>query len=356
MTLIEARAPGKLLLLGEYAVLAGAHAWVMAVDRDVHVRLEATERDDTTLSAPQLGIENESVRLDDPRLQATAGIIDRLGLTARLLPLLVRELAINPARLAGLAITIDSAALFETGATGPVKLGLGSSAAVTAALVVAFESWAGEPGSDDDDRPVQRLRRWLPIYRQALASAASGADLAAALAGGLHAFRDADAGPELSPLHWPEALHAQPVWVGNAAQTTDFVRAFSAWRQTRPESSARLLDAMAVLTRPDAGDDAPAWLARAKAYLDHLRLLEQAIGRPILTAPHQSLARAGQACGVVYKSCGAGGGDFGIALADDPDRLQEFTARARALGANPLQLRVKRPGASCCAPAGSFDR
>ena len=51
---IEVSAPGKLVLIGEYGVLYGAPALVMAVDRRARVVLEAVRGDRWVLTAPEV--------------------------------------------------------------------------------------------------------------------------------------------------------------------------------------------------------------------------------------------------------------------------------------------------------------
>ncbi|EIL96926.1 hypothetical protein UUA_16568, partial [Rhodanobacter thiooxydans LCS2] len=48
--------------------------------------------------------------------------------------------------------------------------------------------------------------------------------------------------------------------------------------------------------------------------------------------------------GVVYKTCGAGGGDIGIALATDTARLQAFRQAASAAGFPVLDLHPAAAG------------
>lgn len=337
--MIRADAPGKLLLLGEYAVLTGATALVMAVDRRVTVTLETGEPGASRLHAPQMHLDHAALRWHADRVECGQGA-DRLGMTGRLLPRLAEAFGIPPDVLAGLHITIDSGALFQAGERGPVKLGLGSSGAVSAALVRAFERLAGRPPAV----PGECLAWLLPVYRTALQSDASGADLAASLAGGLSAYRLGAGTPEIVPVAWPDALHWQPIWVGKPAQTGDFVDAFRAWHGRAADHG--VLSAMAEhAAHAAASTDAADWLADFDACAGLLDRLGRAIGRQILSLPHRRLRERAAECGVVYKSCGAGGGDFGIALCADPEALARFRADSRALGAYPLQLQVDRHGA-----------
>src|SRR5262245_32806891 len=96
-----ARAPGKLILTGEYAVLDGAPALVIAVDRRAIAR--------QTRPPPPRG--------SSPFLVAVAAEIA------------ARRGEGDPAAARAMRVAVDSSAFYD----GTTKLGLGSSAAVTVA-------------------------------------------------------------------------------------------------------------------------------------------------------------------------------------------------------------------------------
>ena len=56
---VAASAPGKLILIGEYAVLFGAPAAVMAVNRRASVRIEPSQDDRCRVESPGMGWEAE---------------------------------------------------------------------------------------------------------------------------------------------------------------------------------------------------------------------------------------------------------------------------------------------------------
>jgi len=337
MTPIRANAPGKLLLLGEYVVLTGAPALVMAVDRRVEVRLETAPG---WLHSPQLNLDHAPLRWGPERVECD-GVDGRLGMTGKLLPRLARSLDIPLDALQMLAITIDSGALFEPGEHGPIKLGLGSSGAVTAALVRAFEKLAGSAAG----APAACLARFLPEYRAALGTDASGADLAASLAGGLNVYQPDSRQPGIAAATWPAGLHWSAIWVGVPAATGDFVTAFHDWRE-RAAGSGLLAEMSQRVEHAAASRTAADWIEAFDAFGGLLERLGRFMGREIMTEPHRNLRRLAAGHGVVYKSCGAGGGDLGIALSTDPDALERFRTESLALGAHPLELGVNRQGAS----------
>lgn len=341
----RASAPGKLLLIGEYAVLDGAPALVMAVDRHVNVRIEPARNDRGRLSAHQLGIRQAAMRIEADQLRCEGADTRALGLTGRLIPAILGELVRSPDEIATIDIEIDSAALFEFDAGRPVKLGLGSSAAVCAALTVALSDWF--EGSAGGGQPGERLARWLPVYRRALGARASGADLAAAFFGGFSRFRSTDRGGECRPVVWPGNLYWRAVWTRQAAQTSDFVGAFDAWKRSHPAGAGKIVASLdEIATRASARADDGAGLLRAcRAYADAMAGLGEAMGVEIMTAAHRRLGELGRQCGVVYKTCGAGGGDLGIALAQDPDRLAAFETCISDCGGVPLNLAISDSGA-----------
>jgi phosphomevalonate kinase len=90
--------------------------------------------------------------------------------------------------------------------------------------------------------------------------------------------------------------------------------------------------------------DARALVAAADAYAAHLAELGDASGIDIVSREHRALRALAQASGVTWKSCGAGGGDVGIALALDPSGLARFRARAAGAGFTPLDLALDASG------------
>lgn len=341
---IHASAPGKLLLLGEYAVLAGGPAVVMAVNRAARVTIQSSGDTSCRIDAPELGVRNaafdcasaESVT-NNPATSA------RLGLTGRLLPRLVEAMELP---LAGLRIAIDTSELFEPGAQEmPVKLGLGSSAAVTAALASALAECSGRSRPATPGRFLDAL---LPMYREAQGGAASGADLAASLFGGCCRVQSEGARLLCRPVRLPDRLAWRAIWVGAPASTPDFIASFDAWRRSSSTAAMTIIERMNAASAPvteQAEASAEDWCSAMKRFASCLDELQRAIGAPIVTGAHARLQRDAERSGLVYKTSGAGGGDFGLVFGDDPGRLDAWCRRAPGLGGRPVELRIEAVGA-----------
>ena len=163
---VRASAPGKLVVLGEYAVLTGAQALVMAVDRRCEVEIAAHAG---PLSRLETRAPESQVIEFDPGQKSGLELVDtvRFGLTD------------GPAERPFQAV-LDSSAFFAQDGN---KLGLGSSAAVLTAWAGALQAY------DKKDVSELSLGRLIGLHRALQGGRGSGIDVAAALHGGLSTFQ-----------------------------------------------------------------------------------------------------------------------------------------------------------------------
>jgi len=161
------KAPGKLMIAGEYAVLDGAPALVLAVDRGVQCTVTPAQ----TLEITTPDGDDRFVR---PALQGTKG--------------LYTFSAYNPTDL-------------------PDKPGFGGSAAACVAACVA----AGRPASDA-----------LAIHRD-IQGGGSGADVAASIHGGMIRYHDGQATPV-------QPVVPVVIWSGKSAKTQPLIAQYLSWQ------------------------------------------------------------------------------------------------------------------------------
>ena len=179
-------APGKVVLSGEYAVLRGAPAVAMAVDRRAVVTVEPG-----AFTIRCIGLEGRT----DTRLVDC--VLESLG-----------------SERPEASLTLDTAAFTD----GPDKLGIGSSAALAAALSAALA-----PTGSDAERLREAAHR---AHREFQQGRGSGVDVAASSAGGIIVFRMQDAAAQ--SISWPDGLCYSLFWSGRSASTTERVARFDA--------------------------------------------------------------------------------------------------------------------------------
>jgi len=287
-------APGKVVLWGEYAVLAGAPAAIMAVDTVAQVRIE--ERQDNTWHFSSTGFDSPSAMVtnstlpSEPTAAFTASILQHWGL--------VRLSDV----CSGADLHTDSADFFAEGH----KLGLGSSAAVCNATYAGLCQLLHK---------VPSLAEAQLIHRNWQGGKGSGLDVAASWFGGVIRYQNGQA----ETYSWPKDLHWQLVWTGKSAKTVDHITSFDTWRS---QDQSSLLDDLSQLSSQLF--DQPGEDNLLNAYQHALFALDVSAQLNIFTTEHRSLVKLADSQGITYKPCGAGGGDIGIALSTDTDALEKF--------------------------------
>lgn len=309
--MIEASAPGKLVLSGEYAVLAGAPALVAAVDRRVHCALTVREgggwRFDGGLAPVQTLAKEEVFRASPDTLP---GIARRA----------IAEADAPP----HLHIAVDSSACYFEGA----KLGIGSSAALVAALAGAFRALAGT---------ALHLSDLYSIHAD-FQGGGSGLDVAAAVTGGVIRFERRRVLPARLPM-----LHTAVVFAGSSTLTRDLVARFDAWRAGGGGPALeRLCDA--AIEVADCAADAGVFLEALAAYAEALERLDRVADIGILGPAHRRAQAIAERTGVVYKPCGAGGGDTGVGLAMQADAIGRFAHEAERADLTIVPMALGAPG------------
>ncbi|WP_163544701.1 phosphomevalonate kinase [Occultella kanbiaonis] len=358
--MITARAPGKLFIAGEYAVVEpGGDAVVVAVDRHVHVHLDPAERgrvdSDQPGWAPLAWSRNAAgVVADDDRA------LDHVLSAIRTVEEFVIGLGIDP-RNHSLRISSDL-----DDADGR-KYGLGSSGAVTVATIRALDEFYGLRLS-----PLEQFRLALLAIIE-VAPTSSGGDVAASSFGGwisyrspdraalaelrardgvLAAFRAPWAPLAITPLPSPDPLELVVGWTGAAASTAQLVddvqAAVGAGTSAGPalpyerfltESRARVADLTAGL----ADGDPERVLVAVRAARRLLVALGTGLGVEIETPALTRLCDEAEAIGAAAKSSGAGGGDCGVVLAPSGTDLTPMLEGWQRAGVRRLTLAVARP-------------
>lgn len=320
MTQIRASAPGKLVLAGEYAVLDGAAAISMAVDRRAVVTIGTRDGDCHAVSAPGFS-ESEGLfiggsgkltwRDGGEDFQLFENVWVAAGMSSS-----------DP-----LSFTLDTRSFRERG----VKTGVGSSAALAVALATAMSAIGG-----GDTAGVARR-----AHREFQDNTGSGVDIASSLAGGIIEYRLGENAGEL--LAWPERLHHAVFWSGVAADTRSKLEHLQG--QPVRASRADLRDAADRFAAVFRGGSVPRVLDELNHYTAALRQFDADCELGIFEAGHAHLVDAASGHGAVYKPCGAGGGDVGIALAATEESLASFTEVARSCGFRRLAMNLDSQGA-----------
>lgn len=269
---MKARAPGKVVLSGAYAVLEGARAIVAAVDRYV---LADTARA-ATLVTPEVYV--------------------ALGSGAS-------------------APYFDASALRE----GQRKLGLGSSAAIVVASLGALLLEA-EPALESAALAARVFPDALAAHRRAQGGG-SGIDVAASAFGGVLLASLAGDTLQLTPVQLPPGVVVRVLAAQAPASTPELIRRVQALRAKDRALYGALMGRQAAASERTAdaalAGDAAAFVAGLAEQGEALAALGAASGANIVTADVARLARAARAAGAAALPAGAGGGDIALWVSEN---------------------------------------
>jgi phosphomevalonate kinase len=287
-------APGKVVVLGEYAVLDGAPAIVAAIDRGVRCAVS---------TAPTLAVTTPG----DNRFARAA----------------LEQLAAPPGHYAFSAWNPVDALV------GAEKPGFGGSAAAVTAACLA----AGFQGS------AHELFDCAQRIHHAVQGSGSGIDVAASVYGGVIEFESGRVRAAASPEFCL-------VWSGHSAQTGPRVAAYLSLRE-RDTIAARSRELVHRFPAEpiDVLREARRWLHR------ELR----AAGIEWETPALGQIADLAEQYGGAAKPSGAGGGDCAIAIFPDPDGEFEFLNACERLGFCPIPAKVSTGATRTSPESGEFQ-
>jgi len=326
-----ASAPGKIVLCGEYAVLDGAPAICMAINKRARAEVAYAEADVQNIRTSgyvegewkfHATVDGGFEWFED---EPPPGSLD-----------LLHEVRNTMGIDGNFDIRMDTAELLDP--VSGSKLGLGSSAALTVALVTAF--------SDVTNRAGLAAKDAAEAHRRLQHGRGSGVDVAASLAGGVIEYRTQDSGAR-QLVSWPAGLEYALLWSGQPASTSEKLTRLDEARigQQPATSIAQLCQASESAAACWSAGETIELLEALQRYTDALMQYDVDHDLGIFDAGHQELADAAAKRELVYKPCGAGGGDIGVVFATDKAAVAEFINLAGESGYRLLDISLEASGA-----------
>ncbi len=318
-TATVATAPGKILLAGEYAVLHGGPAVVIAIDRRVIASV------------------THSPKQQSPFLEQLCDVlIQRYGPG-------------NNATATARHTIVDSRALY--GDNG-IKYGLGSSAAVTVAATALSLEAIGEAQREQIHETAKIVHAQTQHKR---GIRGSGADIASCVYGGGICITPSQH-PRTLPIVKPLSFTSQVVWVavwtGIPADTVTLVQKVEQLRIRAPkiheqicqdiaQAATDLAQALASVHPTHPNKIITTLLAGAQAIEALGRESQACLFRPI----HRDIQVLAQRHGGGSKPTGAGAGDIAIVALPTTQAAQSFREDIQRKGLQIVNLQITPQGA-----------
>jgi phosphomevalonate kinase len=310
---IRTSAPGKLVAAGEYAVLEGYPAIATAVD----VRATCTMVPSNKLSVTGMGIGPLPIVQDGHGARIPDDPEDAFSLCRHV----IDQVCADGPTLPPFAIHLETSAMgVRTANNLDVKLGVGSSAAIAAALAGALlfsQNHLAKRNREVSKEVV--FAKALAAHRQFSSGTGSGIDVATSCFGGWIKYTVHPSNPMIQPTPPPPgSLDMLLVYSGRGQDTRAFLKKIDFFRQKdRAAYDAhirKVADAAKAFQRGCSDQDGTSIIESVRQQRFALQELGNAAGIDIISAPHQEIASLAEALGGSAKPSGAGGGDVALAF------------------------------------------
>jgi len=329
LTKVTASAPGKVALFGEHAVVYGHQAMAGAIDRRVRVTVEQRSDDLIKIHAMDLSIpgivltigglgKGVSIETDYVR------IMDAVGYIRKAIEVTSNHCGINK----GINVHINSEM--------PVGAGLGTSAAVSVATILAYSAAMGHELKSDE---VSALGREVELEVQ---GAASPMDTAVATRGGILLIRPLIGKASITPVKVEQGLPLVVGYTPRECGTGEMLRRVRNLRVAAPESVDSILCSIGkVVSEADSamrsGD-----LRRVGMLMNVNHGLLESLG--VSTKKLNEMVYSARSAGALgSKLTGAGGGGCAIALC--PGREQDVMTALSLAGGTAFRSSISGKGA-----------
>ena len=311
---ISVSSPGKLVIAGEYAVLYGAPALSLAIDRRAQCTLKISDEGLWHLSgSPPFW--NESVSLLELLSESRN---DTLGT-------ILSWFSHRTSLPDHATLHMDTAGFYSEQS----KLGLGSSASVLVNLYTSLATLTELPMSVED---------LLDVYR-ATDQHGSGVDVLTCYYGGLIQLKR----QTTSKVELPSGIYLDFYSVGFSTETRTMVdrfrSAFDGLPVTLQESFITAANKVA-----DSLNDSLSFFTALQHFVKVYRDVDLEAELAIWSMQHETMHLMATEVGALYKPSGAGVGDVGVAVATEPQNLAALRRKVTELPVTVLDLQKDTNG------------
>ncbi len=319
---IQVSIPGKIVISGEYAVLDGAPAIVSTLKQKVNITIQKSDKKHNIYTTSVLQGVFPFTMDDDANvlwLEADPGVFGLLLQHAFKI--------LKPKLKEKLRIAVDSSEFFRTTNDGvAIKLGIGSSAAVSVGITQALSQYQAIRSS-----PENLLSQANSIHQGLQGKQGSGIDVACCFAdqGVIECTKDSVKNHTWSILNWPNGLHLKALTTSQYGSTNRLVanyqRASNLYPKEFNSALDQFLDITQSLSNAWKSEDVDLIIDLLRAYDVQIKKLDKIGGIGIYTQVHADIQNIASTHNVFYKPSGAGGGDIGLAFSSSLDALSDFS-------------------------------
>jgi phosphomevalonate kinase len=232
------------------------------------------------------------------------------------------------------------------------KLGLGSSAALTVALIALIANHL-RIEKNLFTKKYDLFRFACETHYFAQGNRGSGIDSAASIFGGINVYNincsDIQEGTQqISPVSVLPNLFLLSVWSGVSVSTRKLLSRVEDFRSQHKreyeETMSRLRTLSSCGCESYAKKNLSDFLDIVQDYYEVLKIFSTRSNIPIISDIHEKIAKIVNRSDAIYKPSGAGGGDIGIAFCDSEEKLENVKKELADNNIDTLSLGISEKG------------
>ena len=326
---IEATAPGKIFLSGEYLALEGSLSTLLPTKQKAKIIIEESKCSSNILYSLPLDKSfafdvNDSFEIEwlHENPMEIGSFIEKAIALMRIEPIKTK-------------FTIDTTDFYFQ----RTKIGIGSSSAISSALIKALNKYF-----DIKQTQEMMIDSALTLHNTVQNSLGSGLDvLASSLDSGLiECDIKKPRQKKWTKLEWPSDLLIKGVITSQASNTKKMIKKYLKGHIKNKEFFLALkIDADQILKELSLSwksQDSESIIASMRQYNILMQQLDQRYQLGIYTKEHQSLSNLSSKLGLFYKPSGAGGGDLGFIMSNNEMKLKQLIVKLKDKNFQTLDL------------------
>ena len=325
---IDTKASGKVFFTGEYMALEGGKSIILSTPQEARVSIIENNKPHNIFRS---SISNSSYPFmfnDDLNIAWLREDPEELG------TILQQSIRKFKKTFTGKTISIDTSEFFFE----KKKIGIGSSAAVSVAITLAFNKFY-----EMRLTPQKIIDYSIETHRNAQNSKGSGFDVVASYeeARALSCRLTNSSKLEYNQVELPDDLIVIAVINDISVKTSEMIDKYQAGKEKHPSYFSKQAKKMKMeldyIHSFISKNDSNSILKHLMAYNDLLLGLDRKLNIGIFEN-HDEMIKLAENAGVFYKPSGSGGGDLGLLISNDRMRIEEVCPRLNSRGFNYFQV------------------
>ena len=312
---VESTAPGKIFLSGEYFVLDGALATIMSTKQRVKVTIEDQTDVDNMFYCSVI---DQCFPFNVNNSYQIKWLDEDPGEFGLFLELSIKRMRVKPNNT---LFTIDTNDLYFQG----TKIGLGSSAAISVAVLNAINNFYGLKLSEYD-----LINNSMELHKLHQGKNGSGLDIISSHADSnlIECNKHMLSEQKWNVLDWPKNLIIKGVLTSQQSSTSSMIEKYNIAKHNNSRNFKNLYSQMTKILE----EFSEAWhqgnssdiLNLLKKQNTLIKQLDHDFDLGIYTQEHNKILDLAESIDLFYKPSGAGGGDLGVIISDDALKMEKF--------------------------------